>query len=96
LPCVQIQEISQNGQAFYASVKYSQPKPHILYHTHADFNENQNEMIWVTIDQIVGLVGAAQVPYRHGAVLLKALYITDKDGYSELGYIREETGFKIV
>jgi hypothetical protein len=47
------------------------------------FEEDDNEMRWVSIDRIVDLVGVAQVYYRTQRLVEKALYIVDKHGFSE-------------
>jgi hypothetical protein len=47
------------------------------------FEEDDNEIRWVSIDCIVDLVGVAQVYYRTQRLVKKALYIVDKHGFSE-------------
>ena len=47
------------------------------------FDEDDNNMIWVSIDRTVDLVGAAQVYYRRGASIAKSLFLGDKYGHSE-------------
>ena len=47
------------------------------------FDEDDNDIIWVSVDRIVDLVGAAQVYYRRGMSIYKSLFLVDKHGYSE-------------
>lgn len=48
------------------------------------FDEDINDIIWISVDLIVDLVGAAQVYYRKGANIAKSLFLVDKHGYSEV------------
>jgi hypothetical protein len=48
------------------------------------FNENDNDLIWISVDRIVDLVGAAHVWYRREVSTEKFLYIVDKHCFSEV------------
>jgi hypothetical protein len=48
------------------------------------FNENDNDLIWISIDRIVDLIGAAHVWYRRGVSTEKSLYIVDKHCFSDV------------
>jgi hypothetical protein len=53
------------------------PRPRI-------FDENTNSIIWILVDRIVDLVGAAQVYHYKGSTLCKSLFLVDKQGHSEI------------
>jgi hypothetical protein len=48
------------------------------------FNEDDNSMLWISVNTIVDIVGAAQVYYRRGVSTRKCLYIVDKHCYSDV------------
>jgi hypothetical protein len=48
------------------------------------FEEDDNEIRWVSINLIIDVVGVAQVYYRKQGLVKKALYLVDKHGISEL------------
>jgi hypothetical protein len=60
-----------------ASVGDHLPRPRM-------FDEDDNDMIWISVDRIVDLVGVAQLYYRRGASIAKALFLVDKHGCSEV------------
>jgi hypothetical protein len=47
------------------------------------FDEDDNNIMWVSVDCILDLVGAAQVYYRIGASIAKSLFLVDKYSYSK-------------
>jgi hypothetical protein len=47
------------------------------------FDKDDNNIMWVSVDRILDLVGAAQVYYRRGASIAKSLFLVDKYSYSE-------------
>ena len=48
------------------------------------FDEHDNDLIWISVDRIVDLVGAAQVYYRRGISTEKCLFLVDKHCCSEV------------
>jgi hypothetical protein len=48
------------------------------------FEEDDNEMRWVSINLIVDFVGVTQVYYRKQGLVEKAFYLVDKHGISKL------------
>jgi hypothetical protein len=48
------------------------------------FDEDNNSMLWISVNLIVDIVGAAQVYYRRGVSTQKCLYIVDKHCYSDV------------
>ena len=70
------------GVARYRSVKppsstHHPPRPRM-------FDEHDNDLIWISVDRIVDLVGAAQVYYRRGISTEKCLFLVDKHCCSEV------------
>ncbi|KZM18265.1 hypothetical protein ST47_g10591 [Ascochyta rabiei] len=60
-----------------ASTEHYLPQPRM-------FDEDNNDIIWISVDRVVDLVGAAQVYYRRGTSIIKALFLVDKYGRSEV------------
>ena len=48
------------------------------------FDEHDTDLFCIPVDQIVDLVGAAQVYYRRGVLIEKHLFLVDKRSYSEM------------